>query len=381
MLLLVPALGVFASGCLNDTYRVPDAEVARLVSLPPDVRTSAIRTIQRTTMATDLTTAPELPPGAPPPPNGAPPPAYGYPGYVDTGPHVFVGVGFMAPMPAPYYFSAPAGGGRVAPAVRGGAAGSTNPTRGVGGGGAGSSGAKADKDALIALAVVGAAFTIGMIATEGARFDGWTRAHPAQPLHLIYNDGNQRAIPLYLLTQNDLAGVQEAVISEADGRVDRLGRAPLDRKGFAWRFDGGAMGGSLSDGTRGLGWGVAMGLGYFPTQTFGLLLNGTVAAGTAGEMDYTNGRFGLEANWLPLSVGRLHVGAFGLGARQWGADSSATLDKVTWPSWLLGGGALVELELTTRLALLLRGGVQQEIRESGSAAPPLMMATVGFSIY
>ena len=120
--LIVPALALGAQGCLNDTYRIPDADAARLASLPPEARAGAIRTIQRTSASTDLTTAPELPPGAPPPPGYAAPGTYDYPpGYYDPSPRVYVGIGLWQPMPSPYYVSrAPVRSG-FAPPIRGGA--------------------------------------------------------------------------------------------------------------------------------------------------------------------------------------------------------------------------------------------------------------------
>jgi hypothetical protein len=205
--------------------------------------------------------------------------------------------------------------------------------------------------------------------------------HPAQPVHLIYQGGGQRALPLYLLSAADLQGVDEAVISENDGRVDRLARAPLDRRGWVWRFDAGAMGGTTFDAQRGLGWGALMGLGYFPHQTFGLLLHGTVGAGDHLGTSYNNSRFGLEADWMPLAIGRLHAGLFGYGGRQWGTSSSAAVDKVAHEGWVLGGGALAEVDITTRLALVLRAGALNEFRDQGPSAPPMLLGTLGFSIY
>ena len=375
--LVLPALTLGAQGCLNDTYRIPDADAARLASLPPEARAGAIRTIQRTSASTDLTSTPELPPGAPPPPGYAAPGTYDYPpGYYDPSPRVYVGIGLWQPMPSPYYATRGPVGPAVAPTIRSGGAGAmrTTGTNGVGGG-------KVDKDSLAVLAIAGVAFTVGMIATEGMRYDGWTRVHPAQPVHLIYQDGNQRAVPLYLLSPADLQGVSEAVISENDGRIDRLARAPLDRKGFAWRFEGGAVGGILPDRSTSLGWGFGMSAGYFPTQTFGFLLNLTLAGGTKGATDYINVRYGLEANFMPIALGRLHLGLFGSVAGQSGAVSSDTTPRTNFAGWIVGGGAQAELDLTTRLALTLRGGVYQEVRGTGSSAPPVMMLTAGFTVY
>ena len=368
-----------AAGCLNETYRIPDQELARLTNTPPEARGLAIRTVQRTMASTDLTSTPYLPPGAAPPPNGPPPEGYA-PGYYN-GPtsHVHFGVVLWAPLPAPHYVARPAPM-QGAPVTRG-APGGGGAAPGTPGGFSGPSHGKVDKSSVAALAVVGAAFTVGMIATEGARFDGWTRVHPAQPIHLVYQGGHQRAVPLYLLSAADVAGVEEAAISENDGRVDRLQRAPLDRKGFVWRFDAGLTGGGTIDRQPALGWGALMGLGYFPHQTFGLLVSGTVAGGDHGGTSYINSRLALEANWLPLSLGRLHVGAFGMAGRQWAQSSSDLFDKVSHESWVMGGGGLLELDITTRLALVLRAGLLKEMREVGPSGPTAMLATVGFSVY
>jgi hypothetical protein len=259
--------------------------------------------------------------------------------------------------------------------------------RGVSGGSgpripSGGSGGKVDKGAAAAAALIAAGFTIGMIGTEGARYDGWTQVHPAQPVHLIYAGGEQRAIPLYLLSAADLQGVDEAVISENDGRIDRLARAPLDRKGWAWRFDLGTAGGTTyAADQRALGWGVLMSLGYFPLQSFGILLNSTLAGGDDSGISYLNTRLGLEADWLPLALWRFHAGLFGYAGRQWGWSSSFGMGEVSHTGSVLGGGALVEIDLTTRLALLVRGGLLQEYRDQGPSAPAMFLGTVGVSIY
>lgn len=379
MALLALALVASAAGCLNETYRIPDQELARLADTPPEVRGMAIRTVQRTIASTELTSTPYLPPGAMPPPNSPPPEGYA-PGYY-YGPtsHVHVGVAVWAPMPAPHYVARPPAV-QSAPVVRG-APGGGGPAPGKPGGFNVPSQGKVDKSGVAALAVMGAAFTVGMIATEGARFDGWTRVHPAQPVHLVYQGGQQRAVPLYLLSAADLTGVEEAAISENDGRVDRLERAPLDRKGLVWRFDAGLVGGGTIDRQPALGWGALMGLGYFPHQTFGVLVTGTVAGGNHGGTDYINGRLALEANWLPLSLGRLHLGAFGMVGRQWAESSSDAFDKVSHGSWVTGGGGLVEVGITTRLALVLRAGLLKDMPDVGPSAPTAKLATLGFSIY
>lgn len=377
--LVTLAVATGAAGCLNETYRIPDQELARLTTTPPEARGLAIRSVQRTMASTELTSTPYLPPGAPPPPNGPPPEGYA-PGYY-YGPtsHVHFGVAVWAPLPAPHYVSRPPVM-QEAPVVRG-APGAGGPAPAPGGGGFNPSHTKVDKSGVAAMAILGAAFTVGMIATEGARFDGWTRVHPAQPIHLVYPGGQQRAVPLYLLSPADLTGVEEAAISENDGRVDRLQRAPLNRKGLVWRFDAGLAGGGTIDRQPALGWGALMGLGYFPHQTFGLLINGTVAAGDHGGTSYTNGRLALEANWLPLSLGPLHLGVFGMAGRQWAQSSSDTFDKVSHESWVAGGGGLLELELSTRLALVLRAGLLKDLPDVGPSAPTPMLATVGFSVY
>lgn len=367
------------AGCLNETYRIPDQELARLANTPPEARGLAVRTVQRTTVSTELTSTPYLPTDAPPPPDY--PPADGYtPGYYHgpTSP-VHFGVSVWTPLPEPHYVARPAGP-LAAPPTRG-LPGGAAPARAPVGAFSLPSHGKVDKSGVIALALVGAAFTVGMIGTEGARFDGWTRVHPAQPIHLVYQGGQQRAVPLYLLSSADLAGVQEAAISENDGRVDRLQRAPLDRKGMVWRFDGGLAGGGTIDRQPALGWGVLMGLGYFPHQRFGLLVTGTVAGGDHNGTSYVNRRLQLEANWLPLSLGALHLGAFGTAGRQWAESSSDTFDRTAHESWLMGGGALVELGITTRLALVLRGGLLKDSPDRGLSAPTAILTTVGFSVY
>jgi hypothetical protein len=238
------------------------------------------------------------------------------------------------------------------------------------------------KDAVVILAVAAVAFTIGSVATEGARFDGTAAVHPAHPLHLVYRDGSQRVTTLWELTPQDTAGVSEAVLSQKEGPIMEGARAPLNRQGFAWRLDGGMAGNTLPKGEHTSGPGMNLGLGYFPLPWFGFLLNTQVGGGTLEGRNVLNTRLGMEANAFPLALGRLHLGAYGQIHHAWleadtAAGSGETRSRQTWSASV---GGLLELDLTTRLALIGRVGETFDAALDGHTprAPSIML---GFSVY
>jgi hypothetical protein len=83
----------------------------------------------------------------------------------------------------------------------------------------------------------------------------------------------------------------------------------------------------------------------------------------------------LEAQAFPLRLGRLHLGLFGSGGMALGAGPE--LAPTSGPA--MGGGLLVEIDLATRLALTLRGGVTTaQLAGAWSSAAVLAM---GLAIY
>ena len=358
------------TGCLSDSYRIPDSELQRLSSLPPEQRGSYIRVVQRTSFSSEVAADPA--PAAPAPDRG--PGVFFVGAVIDVplggGPGPRFAGGPPPPRPAPVLRGTPGPAPARAPlpvgAPRGGLPGKVS----------------GDKDTVVLLAVAAVGLTIGSIATEGARFDGVAAAHPAHPLHLVYPDGGQRVTTLWELTPEDTQNVSEAVLSQKEGPIVEGERAPLDRHGFAWRLEGGYMQATLPTGERTGGGGMNLGLGYFPLHWMGFLLHAEFAGGTLDGRDVLDTRVGLEVNAFPLAVGRLHLGGYGQVGHGWlEADAPvAGYPALTRDGWSAGVGGLLELALTTRLALVGRVGETFDASINGST-PHALAATIGFSVY
>ena len=391
------ALAVFGAflsytcgGCLSNEYVVPRAELSRLAQLPPEQRGQRVRVVQdlgdRRGGAIDTT----QPPPAPAPASGydqggAPPPE----GYVEGGvePDVGIGVGVMiAPVPPlvpPFPPGLPgpgfAGGpgprglpnramGRSAPAPRG----STPGRVGKSGGGGG-------KDDLIALAIVVAlAATVGMVATEGARYDGEVAMYPWQPVHLRDGNGQEREVPLAEVAAAEAQATSKAVVMDDEGwGLMRLGRRPLDRQGFAFKMDlGGFHSSNASLDGDGMGFGLQF--GYFPHHRVGVLGGWSIAGGSdsAGK-SFTRNNLALEAQVFPVGIWRLYLGGFGHAGIQYADDAAGGTRNGT----AVGGGLLLELGLTARLALTLRADyTSAKIRPDGGWQAGELF-TAGIAIY
>jgi hypothetical protein len=162
----------------------------------------------------------------------------------------------------------------------------------------------------------------------------------------------------------------------------RLDDAPLDRTGGVFRFELGA--GSFNVGQlRASGFSSHVGVGYFPTSRFGVLFDlglglgspdPSCCVGPISSGSISRHTLSLELQALPLSLGPLHLGAFASGgavlagmsgAREWGPTGSA--------------GALLELELTSHMALALRGAASTANLDSGWSSAGTV--TGGLAIY
>jgi len=384
-----------SSGCLSDRYKIPDAEVQRQLSLAPGQRGQGVQVLQNI----GDRAAPAVPYGAPP----APPPGYGGPGgyppgaYGNSDSHVgvFVGVNLM---PGPGYSSAPPPQRAVRtaaptrnptegmPAGRGqggGASTNSGPAgsgfRGGSGGGGKSSNDTSDAKALAIVVVVAAiAVTVGAAATEGARYDGKVVMAPNQNVYLKRSGGGEMVQPLDALAAQDLAGVTSVEVSDAEGYgLMLLGRDPLNRKGFAFKFDGGSMGTRL-DGFGGRGAGANIQVGGFFNKHLGLLLTSSLTGGTDGSArGFFRSVFGAELQGFLPGLGPLHLGGFGnVGALNREIDNAGSVSGMSF-----GAGALVEIELTTRLALDFRVAQSWSKTSQEGTGSDGLGVTVGFAIY
>jgi hypothetical protein len=244
------------------------------------------------------------------------------------------------------------------------------------GGGKTSGGGKNDLVALLIVVAVIAA--VSMVATEGARYDGNVAMYPWQPVHLKDAKGAEREVPLAQITPADVATTAQAVVMDDEGwGMMRLGRRQLDHRGFTFKMDLGGL--HVSNSTlSGSGFGTNIQLGYFPHRTFGLLGTWAFAGGSDanGDSFYRN-NLALEAQVFPVSVWRLHLGGFGHGGVQYADDAIGG----TRHGAAFGGGLILELALTTRLALTARADYTSAHVAPGGGWAGTEMFSAGVAIY
>jgi hypothetical protein len=230
-------------------------------------------------------------------------------------------------------------------------------------GGVGKSGGGGGKDDLVALLIVVAVLaTVGMVATEGTRYDGSVAMYPWQLVHLKNAQGQEREVPLAQLSLSDAQSATKAVVMDDEGwGLMRLGRRPLDRKGFAFKLD---LGGShaWNWGGEGNGFGMNLQLGYFPHHIVGILGSWSFLHGSDFNGNtVSRNTLAIEAQVFPVSVWRLHLGAFGHAGVAFVNDAGGSRNGNSF-----GGGLILELALTSRLALTFRA--DNSIAQVGSEA-------------
>jgi hypothetical protein len=328
--LLVAAL--VSTGCLSSTYRIPHDDLQALTMVAPAERGQKVRVVQNVGDRDD-------PPAAT---------------RVESSTTVIIvsDGGGSSSRPAP----ARAGTG-MRP-----------------GGGYGPSGKLAADDAK-AWIVIAAIATVALATTEGARYDGWVAMHPMMPVHLFGPDGEYMVVPLAQLTPEQAAWADHAVVRDTEGPWQEMGRAPLDRAGFSYSLLFGSAQMPSFNEDKDPGFQGHIQFGYFPLQQLGLQLD--IGLGSrSNEMGLTvfDGRYALEADLYPLAAGAFHAGLFGqVGKAQRIEDGGP--EHRDRNGNLFGAGALVQLELTTRLALTGRLGYASVMGEGATEA------ALGLSIY
>jgi hypothetical protein len=326
-IVLVSAISLLP-GCLSATYTIPKRDLQALAQVAPQARGSRVRVIQNFAGS-------EAPPEAP-----------------RVYAHTVVVVSTGDPHSGP------------------------PPRHGIGSPSTGSlktAGADAADDAAAAL-IIASLVAVGLAVTEGARYDGWAEIHPMHPVHLFGWDGGYTWMPLAHVTPEVAEWTRKAVIRDSEGPWRPIQRAPLNRAGWTYSVLLGTSEVPLASGDPTRGFMGHIQFGHFFTGELGLLFD--IGLGWAddplGNVVYDS-RNALELEFMPLDLGRLHGGVFGqVGFGRRLDDSAAGSDGFG----ILGGaGALVQLELTTRLAITGRAGVAQAYGETISDL------TLGLSIY
>ena len=118
--------------------------------------------------------------------------------------------------------------------------------------------------------------------------------------------------------------------------------------------------------------------GYFFTRHLGLLANIGLAGVGVPQGLVPRHAFGLELQALPLGLGPLHLGLYGNGGMALTKAIVGTSPTyVSGPS--VGGGALAELDLTSRMALMLRAGAN--LAKLDQVWSPAGLLTAGVAVY
>lgn len=338
-LALVLAVAVVAPACATSTYRISNDELARLAATPPEQRGARVTVRQETPLDDDTPTA--------------------QPVTSDTqiilfGPNIEIG-----------------GGGRGG----GGGGGHQPPIGGDGGKGAPQPGKAADaKDTAIAIVVIAVTAVVIAAVIEGSRFVGHVQLHPMMPVHLFLRDGSYVVVPLAQIDPQLAAMTERAVVRDTEGPWLRLDRAPLDRRGLTYSVLLGAASSVSADGRLGVGPTSHIQLGYYPTQEIGIV--GDLMFGwRQNRVNATlfDTRSALELQFWPVTAGPIHAGVFGnVGLAQRIEDG---LPKGNDLGISLSGGAQLQVELTTFIALTARFGV---IQAHGDLAKEMVF---GLSVY
>lgn len=335
---------LIGTGCAANSYKIPTPELQRLTMTPPELRGQRVLVSQEIS-ATDVDSADAV------------------------GPNTQIQVRVSSGYGGGGRFGR-AGGGRVTTGGKGGGKGGKLGGMKLGGGGGDG------KGAAIAFLVLAAVALVAVAGVEGSRYDGWVRLHPMHPVHLIGRDGSQIVLPLAWVDPQAASWADKAIVKPYEGPWQELERKPLTR-GLTYGMYGGS--GSLTSVTGDVNFGpsfVVQG-GYFPDQHVGIL-----ASIGFGWRDNRFGgtlfdsRYMLELQALPLALGKLHAGGYvGAGlAYRWEDVPGATLEGNNG-STALTGGAMVQLELHTRIALTARLGA---VKAHGDRMTDMLF---GLSVY
>lgn len=293
-----------STGCLSTSHVIPKRDLQALAQSEPQTRSQRVRVIQ-------MFSSQEAPPPAP---------------AVNSSTEVSV----VVVSPGPRASSKPASLGQAA--------------------------AKSAKDNAKAWVIIAAAAAVGMAVTEGARYDGWVELHPMHPVHLYGWDGGYTWMPLAHITPETAAWARKAVIRETEGPWRRLERAPLNRRGWTYSMLMGSAEIPLRQQQDAHAFASHIQFGRFFNQEVGLLFD-IGLAWTEDQLGNTlyDSRSSLEMQLLPLSAGKIHGGVFGqLGLGYRLDDTGADTDR---QGYFFGGGGMLQLELTTRLAITARAGM------------------------
>ena len=339
LLAVVMAGLLLGTGCAANSYRIPSSELQRLANMPPETRAQKVLVSQEIS-GSDVQSANTVGPET----------------EIILIPEIRIGG---------TYSSRDRGGGG---GYSGGGGGVSGPN-GSGGGGGGKgglgnmklgSGGSDGKAAAVAFLVIAAVALVVIAGVEGSRYDGWVQLHPMHPVHLIGKDGSQTVLPLAWIDAQAAAWADKAIVKPYEGPWFELGRKPLTR-GATYSMYGGSGSSRSVTGDVNFGPSFVVQGGYFPIQQIGIQATVSLAwrdnrfGGTLYDSRYI-----AELDAIPFAIGPVHVGGYvgaGLGYR-WEDVPGATI-RGNNGSMAYTGGAMLQLDIHTRLALTARMGIVQ----------------------
>lgn len=333
---LLMAVTLAGSACLSSSHRISKSELGKLAQVAPQVRGEKVRVTQALGSQSN------------------PPRQDGVRGNTVVVVHSPIWIGGRPHRHGhnDYRSGNVGGGGATTPGNLGKSSGNTGGMGGL---------AKGKKDSAKAWIVVAAAAAVALAATEGARYDGWVKLHPMHPVHLYGPYGQYLVLPLAHIDAPTAAWADHAIVVDREGPWTTLGRAPLYRKGFTYSLFFGAGEIPVENFDAEPGFAGHIQFGYFPTAQVGLQLDLGMAwtEDDGGNTIYVS-RNSIELQAFLAQAGPIHAGAFGqLGLATRFDDGIETNDS----SSLLGGGALLQLDITTRLAVTGRVGITRAFGE------------------
>lgn len=367
-----------AVGCTSNEYVIPHEELARLAATPPLLRGTRVRVVQQ---LGDRRADP-VPMTVRPVPLGdtqiAEDPAEG-PATRESA-DVQIDLSGGGSGDGSWSSRDPrarvSGGG----SFHGGGARGVASGHGGGHGGGGGGGGNGDAALVVLVVVIAVVVAVGLVSSEGVRFDGFAAMSAAQPVHLRAADGREATIPMAYLTPDWAAATVEAKVMDDEGYgIQRLDGAPLDRRGGVFKLDTGTIAFNAA-GTASVGPAMNVQAGVFFTRRVGLLatlgLAGASAAGGSGLIP--RHALALELQAFPLDAGRFHLGLFGNGGMALSERiANGVLVAMSGPS--IGGGALAELDVTSRMALTVRAGAA--VAKLDETWTPAALLTAGVAVY
>lgn len=331
-------LAVLTTGCLSSSHRIGKGELMKLSQIAPEQRGDSVRVVQNLGY------------------QEGPPRAEGVQSSTVVIVHAPIWVNGT-----PHHHTTQQSGGSA------GNVGGGHKSSGTTGASDHGGLANAKKDDAKAVLVVAAIAAVALAATEGARYDGWVKLHPMHPVHLYGPYGGYTVLPLADIDPQTAAWASHAYVREEEGPWHENGRAPLNRQGFTYSllfgagevpvkdFDG------VKDSEADPGFNAHIQFGYYPTKSLGLNLD--IGMGWTEDLyDRTiyNSHTAFELHGYLVKAGPVHAGLWGQVGVASRFDDGIGFDD---NSNLVGAGANLQLEITTRLAITGRVGSTRSFGE------------------